>query len=256
MADVPTTIRSMVSRAFSLAEKELSVLNELHADVQAAVLHMTAADPGIDALLKRAYAYAVLPSVGKASAVIGGAFGKGEVFKGGELVGYCAVAQLTIGVQIGGQTFSEIVAFENKPAFERFKSGRYAFAANASAVLVKAGAATSVNYEKGAAVLIHSDGGMMLEAAIGGQKFFFKPGVLGRGKTAKPQASNDAEKTATSTRTKAGNQSGGARSKAKPARSKPSRKPTRRRTTASVIGRAAGTKARSAQRKRSKPVTR
>lgn len=189
MAESPSTLSRLTSRAFSLAKMELSVLRQLHADVQATVSRMTAADPGLAELLRQAYGYAVFPSVGKATAVIGGAFGKGEVFQEGELIGYAAVVQLTIGVQVGGQTFSEIIAFENKQAMERFKAGRYAFAANASAVLVKAGAAASVNYEKGAAVLVHSDGGMMLEAAIGGQKFFFRPAVLGRGKTSKKSTS-------------------------------------------------------------------
>jgi hypothetical protein len=83
-------------------------------------------------------------------------------------------------VQLGGQTFSEIIAFQDKAALDRFKAGRWAFAANASAVLVKAGAAASSNYEKGAAVFVSSEGGMMLEVAIGAQKFFYRPAVLGR----------------------------------------------------------------------------
>src|SRR5688572_9060781 len=117
-------------------------------------------------MLRDAYGYAVFPEVGKATAVVGAAFGKGEVFRGGKLIGYAAVAQLTIGIQLGGQTFSQIIAFQTKEAMDRFKAGRYALAANASAVLVKAGAAASANYERGVAVLVHSDGGMMLELAI------------------------------------------------------------------------------------------
>jgi hypothetical protein len=98
------------------------------------------------------------------------------------MIGYAGIAQLTLGVQVGGQTFSEIIAFQDRSALQRFKSGRWAFAANASAVLVKAGAAASSNYERGAAVFVSSEGGMMLEAAIGAQRFFYRPAVLGRAK--------------------------------------------------------------------------
>jgi hypothetical protein len=116
--------------------------------------------------------------------VIGGAFGKGEVFRDDKLVGYAAVARLTIGVQVGGQTFRQLLLFENKQTLDRFRAGRTAFAATASAVLVKAGATASSKYEQGVATYVHSDGGMLLEAAIGGQRFFFRPAVLGRGKPA------------------------------------------------------------------------
>jgi hypothetical protein len=53
-----------------------------------------------------------------------------------------------------GDTFDELVIFESKEAFERFKPGKTAFAANASAVLVKAGAAAAKNFEKGVAVYV------------------------------------------------------------------------------------------------------
>jgi lipid-binding SYLF domain-containing protein len=179
-----STLKNLASKFFSLAQKEASVLRTLNSEVQAVLKRLQAEDPGLKELLEKAHAYAVFPSVGKAAAVIGGAFGKGEVFERGSLIGYAGLAQLTLGVQVGGDTFSEIIAFENKQALGRFKEGRWTFAANASAVLVKAGAATSVNYEKGAAVFVYSEGGMLLEAAIGTQKFFFRPAVLGRGNKA------------------------------------------------------------------------
>lgn len=150
-------------------------LSSLHKGVQATLQRLEAKDPGLGKMLKKAYGYAVFPNVGKAALVVGGSYGRGEVYERGKLVGYATIGQTTLGVQVGGDTFSEVIAFENKEAMERFKRGRLAFAANASAVLVKAGAAGSVNYEKGVAVLVYSRGGMLLEAAIGGQKFKFRP---------------------------------------------------------------------------------
>jgi lipid-binding SYLF domain-containing protein len=180
-----STLKRTASKVVAGVKKELSVLDAVHPEVEAALKRAERRDPGLKPFLKKAYGYAVFPSLGKAGAVLGAAFGKGEVFERGKLVSYAAIAQATIGVQLGGGTFTEIIAFENKPTLERFRRGRFAFAANASAVMVKAGAAASADYEKGAAVFILSQGGLMLEAAIGGQKFVVKPAVLGRGKTTK-----------------------------------------------------------------------
>jgi hypothetical protein len=144
-------------------------------DALATLKKLQAKDPGLKKLLEKAYAYAVFPAVGKANLVIGGALGRGEVFEKGKKVGFATITQLTIGVQIGGDTFDEVVVFESRESFERFKRGKTAFAANASAVLVKAGAASAKDFEKGAAVYVYPHGGMMLELAIGGQRFKFKP---------------------------------------------------------------------------------
>ena len=175
-------IRRAASKAVSGVKKELHVLDTVHPEARAALRRMERRDPGLAAFLKRSHAYVVFPSVGKAAAVAGGAFGMGEVFQGGELVGYAGMVQATVGVQLGGATFSEIIAFQNAQSFGRFKRSPLRLAANASAVIVKAGAAASANYEKGAAVFVHAKGGLMLEAAVGGQKLIFKPAVLGRGK--------------------------------------------------------------------------
>jgi Las17-binding protein actin regulator len=147
----------------------------IHEDVQAALSRLDAEDPGLTQELKKAYGYAVFPSVGKASLLIGGAWGRGEVYERGKVIGYATIAQTTIGVQVGGDTFTEVLVFESKEVLDRFKRGRTAFAANASAVLVKAGAGGSADFEKGVAVYAYSEGGMLLEAAIGGQRFHFQP---------------------------------------------------------------------------------
>lgn len=171
-------IRSLVSKA----RQELTVLETLHPEVEAALLHVEERHPGFRQVLDEAYGYAVFPRVAKAAIVAGGAFGKGEVFERGKQIGYAGVIQLTIGVQFGGDTFTEVITFQNKAALERFKSGRVRPAASASAVLVKAGAAASADPAVGATVYVFSQGGMLLEAALGGQKFFFRPSALGRGK--------------------------------------------------------------------------
>ena len=187
-----STFRRRASRLLSLAQKEESVLRTLHGETRAKLKRLEGEDAGLKDLLRRAYAYAVFPSVGKAAAVIGGAFGMGEVFRKDDLVGYAAVAQLTIGIQLGGDTFAEVIAFEDEAAFGRFTRGRWAFSANASAVAVSAGAAASANYENGAVVFVRPEGGLLLEAALGAQKLFFRPAVLGRAKQA-PSTKNTSQ---------------------------------------------------------------
>jgi len=140
----------------------------------ATIKRLEKTNPGLQQQLKKAYGYAIFPSVGKAALVVGGAYGRGAVFERGKHIGYATIGQLTIGVQIGGDTFSEIIVFDTKDALEQFKQGYMAFAANASAVLVKAGAAGTSNF-KGVRAMAYSHGGMLLEAVIGGQKFKFRP---------------------------------------------------------------------------------
>jgi len=147
----------------------------LHESVAATLKRLEAKDKGLKQQISKAYGHAVFPSVGKAALVVGGSFGRGLVFEKGKFIGYATITQLTLGVQIGGDTFSEVVIFESRQALDRFKQNKMAFAANASAVLVKAAASGTADFPKGVQALAYSRGGMLLEAAIGAQKFKFKP---------------------------------------------------------------------------------
>ena len=143
----------------------------------------------------KSYGYAVFPTIGKAGLGVGGAHGKGRVYVGGRHVGDTKVTQLSIGLQAGAQAYSQIIFFEDKRAFDEFSSGNFEFGANASAVAITAsvsagagttGAAagasggrhdattTSIGgFHKGMAVFTVAKGGLMYEAAIGGQKFSY-----------------------------------------------------------------------------------
>ena len=123
---------------------------------------------------KKAKGYAVFPNIGKAGIGIGGARGKGEVFEKDEVIGSTSVTQLSIGLQLGGQAFSQIIFFKEKKDLERFTQGNFEFGASASAALITEGANASADYSDGVAVLTFSKGGLMYEASIGGQKFSFQ----------------------------------------------------------------------------------
>lgn len=118
---------------------------------------------------------AVFPSIGKGGYFLGGAYGQGVVYEGNKLVGYCKIEQATIGFQLGGQAYSQIIFFANKEALQRFKRGELAGTAQASAVAVKADASSTADYKDGVAVFSMDSAGLMYEATLGGQKFSYLP---------------------------------------------------------------------------------
>ncbi|WP_223643661.1 lipid-binding SYLF domain-containing protein [Corallococcus sp. EGB] len=146
----------------------------LHEDAVATVDRLVRKNPALEKELQQARGYAVFPSLGRASLVLGGSYGHGEVFEKGKPIGFATLSQLTIGVQVGGQTLSELIFFKDPESIKAFKGGKAAFAANASAVLVKAAASGTNNYAKCVAHA-YSRGGMVLELSLGGQKFTFIP---------------------------------------------------------------------------------
>jgi lipid-binding SYLF domain-containing protein len=123
---------------------------------------------------KQARGFAVFPNVGKGGIGIGGARGKGEVFEKGNVIGSTTLTQLSIGFQLGGQAFSQIIFFKDKKSLERFTEGNFEFGASASAALISEGANASADYSDGVAVLTFLKGGLMYEASIGGQKFSYE----------------------------------------------------------------------------------
>ena len=152
--------------------------------------------PVVQPFFQGAYGYAIFPTIGKGGLGVGGAFGKGQVYQGGKVTGSTSLVKLSIGWQAGGQGFSEIIFFKDKRAYDEFISGEFAFDATASAVAITAGAQAKAGtegstagasagpatgaqaetkYQKGMAVFVHVKGGLMYEAAVGGQKFDFTP---------------------------------------------------------------------------------
>ena len=141
----------------------------------ATIAEFRAADPGLQIFFDQAYGYAVFPSVGKGAIGIGGAYGEGTVFEQGVPIGATSLTKVSIGIQLGGQSYKEIIFFRDKATLDRFKQGNFELDAEASAVAVKKGASAAADYSKGVAVFTMVEGGLMFEASVGGQKFTFEP---------------------------------------------------------------------------------
>jgi lipid-binding SYLF domain-containing protein len=132
-------------------------------------------DPSLDKFFSTAAGWAVFPTVAKGGLIVGGARGEGVVFEGGRAVGYTVLSQGTVGAQIGGQAYSELIFFRDAVALQHFKGGNSEFSAQASAVAASAGASADADYSEGVIIFTMARGGLMLEASIGGQHFSYSP---------------------------------------------------------------------------------
>ena len=150
----------------------------------------------VQKFINNSYGYAVFPTIGKGGWIVGGSYGKGQVYQNGILTGKVSVVEGSIGFQLGGKAFSEIIFFEDKRAYDEFTSGGFEFDATAQAIAITAGAEVKTGttgnsagasagpktgvqaetqYHKGMVTFVHSKGGLMYEVSISGQKFKFKP---------------------------------------------------------------------------------
>ncbi len=142
--------------------------------VEYAIATMTEKDSGMVKWFRDSYGYAVFPNVGKGGMGIGGAHGNGIVYRGRAPVGRTALTQITVGLQLGGQSFVEVIFFKDKTAFDDFTRGNFEFGAQVSAVALSAGASANLAYNGGVAVVTMAKGGLMYEASVGGQKFEYE----------------------------------------------------------------------------------
>lgn len=151
-------------------------------------------DAGLRDMFKSAFGYAIFPTIGKGGFVVGGAYGEGRVYQQGEYIGDATMTQATIGFQLGGSGFSQVILFQDKRAFIKFIRGPFEFGAEAQATALTAAVRVSANtggssatasggknnaniestgYNFGIATYTITLGGLMYEASVGGQKFSF-----------------------------------------------------------------------------------
>jgi lipid-binding SYLF domain-containing protein len=141
----------------------------------------------------KSYGYAVFPTILKGGAGIGAAHGTGNVYEHGHRIGHVTMNQISVGAQLGGEGYSEIIFFRDKQALDDFTSGNFEFSADAGAIAITAAADVSVgttgldtsasadkknadtgsSYNHGVAVFTIAKGGLMYNATVAGQKFSY-----------------------------------------------------------------------------------
>lgn len=142
-------------------------------DSREAQAEFVKSDSLLQSLFNNSYGYVIFPNIGKGAIGIGGAAGNGIVYEKRTPVGSAKMKQVSIGFQFGGQTYREVIFFENEAALDRFKENKFEFAAQASAVAATKGASANVKYRDGVMVFTQEKKGLMYEASIGGQKFSY-----------------------------------------------------------------------------------
>lgn len=166
----------VVSSGCASAPQTRSGQNAFVTEADGVLASLRTENPGLDALVKRAHGYVVFPHIGKGGLLVGGAHGSGVVYEAGQAIGFVELNQASIGLQLGGQTFSEIIVFETPADLEELKDGRFSLGASASAVILSAGAARGLEFEDGVAVAIKPRGGLMVDLSVSGQQLNFRRG--------------------------------------------------------------------------------
>jgi len=149
---------------------------------------------GTSDMFNSAYGYALFPTIGKGGLIVGAAYGKGRVYEKGAYIGDTEMSQASMGFQLGGVGFSQVVFFQDERSLSEFINGKFEFGAEAQATVLTAAAGASANtggssatasggknnattgssgYHKGMATFTITKGGAMFEVSIGGQNFTF-----------------------------------------------------------------------------------
>ena len=171
---LPAVLVAVLAMGCQTAPRTTADRQSLEERAELTVAAFQEEDPTIGRFFDDSAGYAVFPSIARGGAGVGGAYGRGVLYEDGRMAGVCDVSQGTVGFQLGGQSFSQVIFFETVDALESFKSGNFAFTAQATAVAAKHGASADADYERGVAVFTMTRGGLMYEAAIGGQKFSYE----------------------------------------------------------------------------------
>lgn len=150
--------------------------DNLEQQARATLGEMRAKDPSITDVLNNTYAYAVFPDVGKAGAVgVGGAYGHGILFEHGQPTGYVTIEQGSVGAELGGETFAELLVLRNANDVQTLKGGHFDLGVGADAVALKEGAAATATFRKGRAVFVMPRGGLMVDVSLKGQRIDYQP---------------------------------------------------------------------------------
>lgn len=135
---------------------------------------MVARNPALRDVTRGAVAYAVFPSVGKGGALVGGAYGRGILYEAGEPTGYVSLEQASLGAQLGGQSFSELLVLRNAADVEALKAGRFTAGADLGVVVLATGAAQHETFNPNAGVFVMPRGGLMVDISINGQRMKYQ----------------------------------------------------------------------------------
>jgi lipid-binding SYLF domain-containing protein len=145
----------------------------LESQADGTVASMTSQDPSLRPMLTRAAGYVVFPEVTEGGLVVGGRGGVGVVYAHDRQIGYAEMRAGTVGAQVGGQSYGQIVVFQTEAALSRFRAGNFDLSANVTATALQSGAAANARFENGVAVFVDDESGLMAGASVAGENMSF-----------------------------------------------------------------------------------
>tara|TARA_R110000782_G_scaffold64649_1_gene131679 strand:- start:532 stop:1092 length:561 start_codon:yes stop_codon:yes gene_type:complete len=129
---------------------------------------------GADVFLSQAAGYLVFPRVIKVGVGVGAETGEGVLRVGGQTVGYYRTTSGSIGLQLGAQAKSIVIAFLTKDALDKFRnSNGWKIGVDGSVALIDLGAGKTIdsqNIKDPVVGFIYGSKGLMYNLTLEGSK--------------------------------------------------------------------------------------
>jgi lipid-binding SYLF domain-containing protein len=119
---------------------------EIDAGVEATRDACAAKVEGCNTAAEKAQGLLVFPKVTKGAIGVGGSYGEGALIVDDKTAGYYSTAAASIGLQLGGETYSQIIMFMTREALDDFRnSSGWQAGANAKVAMIDQGKAADVS---------------------------------------------------------------------------------------------------------------
>ncbi len=147
---------------------------EIDAKVDLALQQLLRESEAARALDEKAIAVLVFPDIVKGGLGFGGQYGEGALRRGGKTVGYYNIAAASFGLQIGAQTFSQVIFFMTEEALAYLDSSKgFEIGADANVALANEGLGydvTSSTVQDPIIAFVFGQKGLMAGLTIEGSK--------------------------------------------------------------------------------------
>jgi lipid-binding SYLF domain-containing protein len=148
---------------------------EINSEADAALNRLMAENPAAKDLAGRAKGIAIFPNIVKAGLGVGGETGDGVLRAGGKNLGYYNTSGASVGLQIGAQSYSQVLMFLTDDALAHFRdSAGWEAGVDGSVAVLQSGASGRIDTTKisdPVVGFVFGQEGLMADATIEGSKY-------------------------------------------------------------------------------------
>ncbi len=148
---------------------------ELDAKADAALARLYAENPGAETLGSGASGILIFPNIIKAGLGVGAETGDGVLRVGDEAVGYYNTSAVSVGLQAGGQSYSQVLMFLDDAALQKFRnSAGFEVGVDGSIAVLSIGETGRIDTTNIKAPIVafnFGESGLMAAANIEGSKY-------------------------------------------------------------------------------------